>query len=257
MQPEPTMKNTVRILLVGASLAAAHGLVARDVEIELRNPAVESGEPVIIAVTLQNDTGAAEQSLPVGPAEVDWIVKSQEGAEVAHWQPSGEMLSLIHPMPPQAVRTFLVVAAATAGIRQPGSYEMTVHYRYLDVTRQVWFTVVPSSPASLSRRAQALHDAAAVSGEDGRTAGEALANMAYAVPSSLLCDVLTRNRSASYAIVTRLGAAGDRDAGHCLIGLLSTGPFGRQEIYPVLEPLAKSTRDPALRRDIENAVAGK
>lgn len=233
----------------------AGSLAAQQADIWLNNSTIESGEPAIVSVVLRNNTDSV-QRMPLGRYEVDWTVRSQDGVDVAHWEPSGDVASLVAMMPAHSTKTFAIVALGTARIQQAGRYEIVAHYRPLDVSMTLPLTVVPSTAITLGKRAQELHDNAIITpGEEGRTAAEALASMVYAVPTPLFCDVMVHNPSATYAVLPRLEAAADRDALDCLIRALSAEPLHRPEIYPALQRLATSEKDAGLRDDIEQALA--
>ncbi|MGB7759747.1 MAG: hypothetical protein WBL61_07960 [Bryobacteraceae bacterium] len=147
-----------------AALATAGAQVAQGppirVDFSLRSATVESGVPVIVTVTVRNDTDAeSAQFLPFGRYEVDWIVRSPDGATAAQWGPSGDVASELTRLLPHAVRKFTIVAAGSAAIKTTGEYELTMHYRPLDVSERLPFTVVPSSAGTLGLRAQEFHDA--------------------------------------------------------------------------------------------------
>ncbi|HEY1221366.1 MAG: hypothetical protein ABSE42_11080 [Bryobacteraceae bacterium] len=253
------MKRTIRLFLFVTALGAGGALVAQDppirVDFALRSSTVESGVPVIVTVTVRNDTDMeSARFLPFGRYEVDWLVRSRDGAEVAQWKPTGDTGSLGRNLPPHSVEKFSIVASGTSAIQSPGEYEIFPRYRTLDVSERLPFTVVPSSAESLGLRAQEFHDAAVVKGEDGLTAAEALASMAYAVPASQLCDVMERNPSAPYFIAPRLEAMGGADAVHCLIRVLSGAPVQGIYIQWALQRLGKSEKDQALRSEIQKAL---
>jgi hypothetical protein len=226
------------------------------VDFELKSSTVEAGVPVIITVTVSNDTDTeSAKYLPFGHYEVDWLVRSRDGAEVARWKPTGDSGSLGRRLPPHTEEKFTIVAAGTAAIRDPGEYEITPRYRFLDISERLPFSVVAGNAATMAQRAQEFHDAALTKGEDGLIAAEALAAMAYAVPTSQLCDVVEQNPLTTYAIAPRLETEGGVDAVHCLIRVMSVAPLqGLGYAKPALQRLGKSEKDPALRSEIEKAV---
>jgi hypothetical protein len=253
------MKRTTRLFIFATAFAAGGAFATQEPSVHvgfaLRSSTVESGVPVIVTVTVRNDSDTeSSQLLPVGRYEVDWIVRSRAGAEVAQWKPTGDVASELTRILPHAVRRFSIVAAGTAAIQVPGEYEIIPHYHSLDVSEGLPFTVVPSNAQTLGLRAQEFHDAAIVKGEDGLTAAEALASMAYAVPTSQLCDVMERNPLAPNFIGPRLEAVGGPDAIHCLIRVMSGAPVQGIYIQWALQRLGKNEKDPALRSEIEHAL---
>jgi hypothetical protein len=253
------MKKTTRLFIVAAALAAASTLAAQDpairVDFELKSSTVEAGVPVIITVTVSNDTDTeSAKYLPFGHYEVDWLVRSRDGAEVARWKPTGDSGSLGRRLPPHTEEKFTIVAAGTAAIRDPGEYEITPRYRFLDISERLPFSVVAGNAATLAQRAQEFHDAALVSGEDGVTAAEALASMAYAAPVSQLCDVMEHNRMAPNFIAPRLEAIGGAEAIHCLTRAMAEQLGQGIYIQFALQRIGKSEKDPALRSEIEHTL---
>jgi hypothetical protein len=240
-------------LAIGGALAAQEPLV--HVDFALRSSTVESGVPVIVTVTVRNDSDTdPSQLLPVGRYEVDWIARPRAGAEVAQWRPSGDVASELTRILPHAVRKFTIVASGAAAIQVPGEYEITPRYHSLDISENLPFTVVPSSAATLTQRAQEFHDAALIGGEDGVTAAEALASMAFAVPVSQLCDVMERNPMAPNFIAPRLEAIGGAEAIHCLTRVMSEQPVQGIYIQSALQRMGKTEKDPALRSEIEHTL---
>ncbi|MGB7759883.1 MAG: hypothetical protein WBL61_08645 [Bryobacteraceae bacterium] len=147
------MKRTTRLFLFVTALGVGRALVAQDppirVDFALRSATVESGVPVIITVTVRNDSDTdSSQLLAVGRYEVDWIVRSPDGAMAAQWGPSGDVASELTRLLPHAVRKFTIVAAGSAAIKTTGEYELTMRYRPLDVSER---PPLPSFPAAPSR----------------------------------------------------------------------------------------------------------
>jgi hypothetical protein len=252
------MKKTAEIFMIAAALATVGAVAAQGpavtVHFALKSSTVEAGVPLMVAVTVRNDTDAA-QPVTIGRYEVDWTVRSRAGAEVAQWKPGGDFASLGKYLAPHAEEEFTIVASGTATILSPGEYEIVPRYRPLDISERLPFTVVPGDAAVLGLRAQEFHDAAIIKGENGLRAAEALAAIAYAVPTSQLCDVVERNPLTTYAIAPRLETEGGVDAVRCLIRIMSVAPVqGLGYAKPALQRLGKSEKDPALRSEIEKAV---
>ena len=246
------------LALIAIALVAGCGMVAQRlpprVGFGLKTSTVDAGEPVVLIVTVQNSTGA-DQSAPLGRYEVDWVVRSQDGREVAHYVPQWDVASLVAHIPARAARSFDVVASGTSAIQVPGQYEMTVNYHPLGVSEHLQFKVVAASRAALGQLAQSLHDAAVHdTGQDGLTAAEALTSMAYAVPPSMLCDVMEQNPATTYAVAPRLEADGSREAAECLVRAMIGSPSHRDEIRPILERLAQREEDAGIREEIRKAI---
>ncbi|MGB7759746.1 MAG: hypothetical protein WBL61_07955 [Bryobacteraceae bacterium] len=236
------------------------------VSVALERPSIVAGEPLVLSVTIANETDA-ERMVCTDRSCLAWTIRSPSGIAVSAWTtaPHGDMAGPAALLAPHASTSFSVVAPDTAGIAAPGSYQ--VEAQYMDVgwaghlgaaAEPRSFTVLPRNEAALAKRVRELSEAAMFPAAPSADvlAFQALAVIRHPVPESVLCDAINRNVLAAQYLVPRLEASGDAEAVGCLVDQLGKGGLNATVIIAALGRMTRTQADPTLRQRIEEGIAG-